>query len=282
MSDKNVEQLVQLESSVLRVTLDPGYGARVVSLVDRRTGRDWLVPDDRARRNPHAPIYDADAARGWDECFPTVAVTDNGAWPSPMRDHGELWGRPTDTLVQDTAIESLWRAERFALTRTLRIDGAMLTAEYVLRNISPEAFPYLYSQHLLLALRPGETIAIEGIRSFSDIDTGARLEWPVEGLATVQGVEAGLMRKLYAPVEARVRTRVSGGLGSFEISWSRQDMPAYGLWIDYGGWPQTGRGVHQVAFEPTSACAHGLVDADAPVLPAGDERRWQISISLSP
>ena len=55
-----------VESEAIRAEVEPAFGARVTSLVDRRTGRDWLVPGAAVPGG----AYGAAQAVGWDECFP--------------------------------------------------------------------------------------------------------------------------------------------------------------------------------------------------------------------
>lgn len=269
-----------LATDRLRLTIDVAYGGRVVGLVDNASGRDWLVPD-RGPRDLSAIVFGADVARGWDECFPTVAPVDGRpfGWQGQLRDHGALWGVPTETALAGNRLDTRWSADQFVFSREIVAEGATLSLGYAVTNTGAAPFSYLYSQHMLLATRPGDTIALEGIKTLTDIDTGKDEMWPVPALADVQGIESGIASKLYGAVAGDISARIGDAAGTINIAWHRDDMPSVGLWIDYGGWPVGGPPVHQVAIEPTTAQAHGLTPGQRSLAP-GETHRWSISIRL--
>lgn len=244
-----------LENDILRAELHPDQGARVSSLIDKRTGRDWLVPGvpptGGTDYTPHAA--------GWDECWPTVAPCSHPFWGA-MRDHGDLWGRP-------------WRAEGRAMVyqkaavrfeRCLTLDGATLHADYAIT--ASDKAPWMWSQHVLLALRPAETF------SFSGIDHS-----PVPPVA---GIGTGTAAKTYARVHGPARAVIGGPDGGIAFDWDGEEMPAFGLWRCYGGWPDAGPPAHQVALEPTTHTADDLASVISPRLGAATAR-WRISLHLT-
>lgn len=239
-----------VQSEAIRAEIDPAFGARVTSLVDRRTGRDWLVPGPAVEGG----TYGAAEARGWDECFPTVAPCEHPAW-GPLRDHGELWSRPWradgDALTCETP--------RFRFSRRLTAEGDRLHADYAVDCDEP----WMWSQHALLALHPGERFAFEGA------DPGP--VGPVEE-------DTGLAEKTYAPAEGRVRAAVGSSRGGIALEWDAAEMPVLGLWRSYGGWPPGGPPAHQVAIEPTTHAADDLASAEAP---RRGPARWRVTLHLT-
>src|SRR5664279_4148592 len=85
-----------IENDKLRVGIAPAYGARVVSLLDKTSGREWITQGVRSGNTGEDAVYLGAEAVGWDECFPTVGPWDASAtpWRRRLRDHGDLWGRP--------------------------------------------------------------------------------------------------------------------------------------------------------------------------------------------
>ena len=73
---------LELGNDRLGLTVCPALGGRVLSLVDRWTGREWLVqgePPDMGQDGSAAAwtrrdaLFSGAVAFGWDECLPTVA-----------------------------------------------------------------------------------------------------------------------------------------------------------------------------------------------------------------
>jgi hypothetical protein len=137
MSSIALARPVLLESSCIRLALNPDQGGRITSLIDRRSGRDWLW------RNPHLAPQPAAGlesytehldAGGWDEILPSVApcrLSDGNSIP----DHGDVVRLPAkvvsaseDHCVLTTDLHSL----PLRFTRELRVEGARLTIHYTL------------------------------------------------------------------------------------------------------------------------------------------------------
>lgn len=171
------DRAVILESEAIRLVSLPAVGARVVSLADRRTGREWLVP---ARQDADASVqqqwaaadaaFDGRAATGWDECLPSVApAADPTGLALRLRDHGDAWGRPAAV-----ALDARSRTGRsltsvtgglhwpYRFERRLQLDGDVLDAVYEIRNEGPGELPFLWSMHPLLDLPAGSRIHLPG------------------------------------------------------------------------------------------------------------------------
>jgi hypothetical protein len=100
------------------LTVDPAFGARVLTLTDRNTGRQWLMEGTRASDTSEEAAYLGDASRGWDECFPTVLSCHHAAWGGRLRDHGLLWGRPWEVVaVDDRRLEARFRGNGIDFSR---------------------------------------------------------------------------------------------------------------------------------------------------------------------
>jgi len=306
----NARHLATLANDDLRLVCEPALGARLVSLVDRASGREWLaqrVPlPQPARSTPawDAPdaTFGAEQAFGWDECLPTIARCEDPLDRSGplLRDHGDLWGRPARVESGPRGLATVWRvAERFELHRLIRLDGREVAVTYALRSLGP-AVPFLWSMHPLLAVDPGGRVELPaaqrvrlshaaGIALAAGAD--GMLQWPLAttaddtafDLSLVRDETAGIALKLaLAPAPNRVVVRQPDG-AAIAIEWDRALAPAAGLWLDYGGWPDGNR-LCQLGIEPATSVDEDLATAldagRAPHVPAGGEVSWWVRLSV--
>lgn len=285
--------MIRLGTAQVALTLAPA-GGRIVSLVDLRSGRDWVHDWSADQPGADDDVYDATTAGGWDECLPTVAASGADCPPwGRLRDHGEVWGRPADIISHDAASCILgWTVGPLEFRRSLRLAGDRIDLDYRLANRGPNPVPWLYSQHALLAVNPGDRIALSGVGpltpawtsgpAFSHLPQDA--VWPNGLTATEELSGRDWAAKLFAPATGDITARLASDDGAISFSW-RADGPLrhFGLWLNHGGWPMGG-GLHHIAFEPATSACDGLADAIArgvaPVLGPGQAIGWTVTVGL--
>lgn len=278
-------EVVALGTDRLALTVDPDFGARVLSLTDRASGREWLVQGPRVRDVSEQAAYLGAASRGWDECFPTVLSCHHTAWGGHLRDHGMLWGRSWEIVsVSGRQLEVCFQGDGITFTRTLTLEGAGLTAAYAVSSSRAAPVPYLWSQHCVLDLTPNDRIALTGQGRM--VAAGVGYDWPAHptrDLSRVGHSDEGFVLKSYALSPARASAEISGPQGGLRFDWDGAEVPALGLWLNYGGWPTEGP-AHQVALEPTTGAADDLVAAEsmgqARWLVPGDTHTWNVGLTL--
>ncbi len=300
---RDATPLYGLQSERIRLLVAPTVGARLVSLLDRQAGREWLWsadPPRPLRRVPDDAPFDDSPLIGIDECLPTVAPCQVDGTPLP--DHGEAWNRSWELdhdafrhqarIVTTIAL----RTRPVTLRRSITVDGGGLRFDYTLRSRATGTTTCLWAMHPLLAMRPGDRIWIEGAAPEARVDSAIgladlvadqRVDWtePVAG-ADVRGLLAAgrdQALKLYLSVGAGVSfgcrnpdgTQLHGRSGPVE--W----LPFLGLWISNGGW----NGHRHFAFEPTNACHDRLDHAGrgrAVTLDPGEVRTWFVEWRIGP
>jgi hypothetical protein len=268
--------VIVLENEAIRLACEPALGARITSLVDRRTRREWLVPGTLPGAEDawaaEGAAFGGAEAFGWDECLPTVAPCPDpvDANAAALRDHGEQWGRPANVEATGESLVAAWTQARWPLRfeRTIRLEGATVVCAYELVAAGDRPLPILWSMHALLALEPGSRIVLE----------------PDGESRVVRGVEARRAEKLY--VDARPLTRVAAQTtdgSELRFDWDRRFAPALGIWLDYGGWP-AGEWLHQVAIEPTTSphddLGSSIAAGTACILEPGVPERWEVRLQL--
>lgn len=281
-----IGDVLRLESATVALAMAPHFGARIITLTDKRTGRNWLVPGALDGARDDDASYLAPQARGWDECYPTVGRCEAPHWGRTLRDHGDLWGRPWRCSQSNNTLSATYCGGEIEFTRHLELNDDNLVGTYEIKNTSNNELPGLWSQHCLLACRPGETLALDGIVALTRGGQNVDLD-DVDGVdfTRVHDIEKGVALKAYGAVESRARIRIAGEGGGIEFSWSASDAPYLGLWLDYGGWPADAP-VHQIAVEPTTSptddLAGALAGGHALWLTPGEHRHWQTTITLTP
>lgn len=276
--------MLSIGNDRLSLTLAPDYGARVMTLTDRSNDRQWLVTGPQSSRTGEDAVYGADEAVGWDECFPTVLACSHPAWDAPLRDHGALWGRAWVVDLADTdCVETRFETSRFRFVRRLTVAGATVVADYRVTNLGAAPLPYLWSQHCLLATRPGDRIVLAGHKNLRAGDEP--FTWPNHpdrDLSVTGPEEEGFALKAYSQTPGHASAAVTGPDGGIRFDW--EDVPAFGLWLCYGGWPEV-HPVHQVALEPTTAAADSLAAAEttghARTLGGNETHTWSVRMTLT-
>jgi galactose mutarotase-like enzyme len=293
-------EVTSIENEYLRVTVAPLYGARVVNLVDKATGREWMAQGGYSPHTGEDTKYLADEAVGWDECFPTVAPWDasDTAWGRPLRDHGDVWGREWDTVhSSQTELSLRYVDPQFILQRRLLLDGPKLVAEYRLDNRSGSTLPYLWALHALLAVTESDRIDLGGVKTTaatyvsrkgttlsvpSLLWPGPNKVWP-EMLNRVQPVSSQRAAKLYASGLKGGGAAIGHGSQWLQIDWD-ESIDDLGIWLNFGGWPTPGQ-THHVALEPTTAPVDHLGEAlqrpNPVAIQPGGSRSWSVTFSVA-
>jgi galactose mutarotase-like enzyme len=282
---------VTLKNDRIQVDLAPEFGGRVTRLIDLASGRDWLVPGPCEGDTTNAATYGGAQARGWDECFPTVAPCEMS-----RRDHGDIWGRPVSCQTDANSVTMTYEGPNFRFERQVTLDGNRLLASYAAANTGIAPLPFMWSQHCLLNLNSDDRIEMVGVGPFAVAGAlgqptaiPTQFEWPRfdatrPDLSQVGAIDAGWAMKAYAPVSDTVRAWVEGPTGGISFAWSGAEISTLGLWLDYGGWPDTKPG-HQVAIEPTTAPADDLNSAvdkkcERRIAP-NETAEWTVVIALT-
>lgn len=310
LADSPLTPLV-LANAHLSVEALPGAGGKLTSLRDS-SGREWLW---RSPRLPlKAPTYGASYVRehdsgGFDECFPSVA---EGPFPAePWRgvaipDHGELWGLAWDCERTEhgltMGVDGVRFPYRFERSLMLCADAPEVRLRYRVLNRAPFPFPFIWSSHPLLAIRPGMRLLLpEGalMRVYGGSDPafgacGATLTWPMlagRDLSRLPGPEAGYSVKLFgdSPSRGWVGLHDPRSATTLRMEYDPERVPQLGLWLNMGGWtPFEGETpYYNLGLEPCIGAGDDLDLAihrfgSYGVLPPKGELGWELTLRLVP
>lgn len=288
---------IEIDNGTLRIRLEPDFGGRVSELTDLRTGRNWLVDGPAVGSPEQDAAFGVEQARGWDECFPSAAPCRVDAWPMPLRDHGEFWGRRVDVETTAKSATVTGRAGPLRFQRTLTLEEDRLSLAYHVANEGAAAMPYLWGQHLLIAPEADDRLELPGVTSLdaaflshnSHLLANGCVAFPdpqrdgLPMLDRVQPLEANFAAKFFAPMRGEAEARIVGRNGTFTLRWHAEKVGYLGLWLDYGGWPAEAP-VRQISLAPTTAPMESLADAvasgKANWLQSGEAHDWTVSIRI--
>lgn len=176
-----------LRTAEAEVRIIPELGAKIASLLDRRSGREWMwsPPNARLFRNALADAFQHSTLIGADECFPTIAGC---TWHNRhLPDHGEVWSLPwtVDTTAASVTTKLACVVSPFVLERTARLEANILHLDYTLTNVGPQAEEFLWALHPLITIHPGdrleiptERVTMEGATNCPLGERGTVLSWP--------------------------------------------------------------------------------------------------------
>ncbi|QJD87326.1 hypothetical protein [Cohnella herbarum] len=272
----------EMESGLVRLTVVPGLGGKIVSLLYKPTGKEWLI-DSGSRKLAAVPygsnFIQADVS-GWDECFPTIVACEypeeGEYFGRKLPDHGELWSVPWEIDPVDGRLAG--RVDGIALPYRFSRDLAFsnestLRMSYSVENTGDEALTVFWTAHPLFAATEHTRIVLpEGLDELLCVDGGKVLEkgkrysWPhgdgglTRPLDRIGPRTALDSRKFYAEQALTQGLAVlrENDTGEYvEMAWSKEQLPYFGFWIDEG--EHTGYSV--CALEPCNGYYDSLTEA---------------------
>ena len=247
-----------LRNEALELAVAPELGAKIISLKNRRTNREWLWhPGEALRLFKNQPLDDFSASplAGVDECLPTIAPC---AWRDrQLPDHGEVWSQPWQ--VDDHA----WRrgvlttrirlsTSPFAFERNLELRGNEVRLAYKLTNLGATEENFIWAMHPLLQLAAGDNLELpDSTRQILAGETWIN--------NVVSAIPDRNCAKVFAcPVgEGRAAIKNEAQGDRLEFVWDAAENNGLGLWLTRGGW----HGHHHFALEPTNAADDSLAVA---------------------
>lgn len=239
-----------LENSRIRAKLLPGDGGRLVSLVDKRTGRDYVWINKRTADLPryYGADYDSLGAGGVEEAFPCVLPENRSGDSYPF--FGEVWSVPWQVETASAMEVTLSRYSSLLparIRKTWRLSEDSLTCAYVVENEDARPIRCLFGVHPSFAVRGGDRLALpEGRYSrgvFIPPETACppEFDWPLAGAIDLTLVppdgKSGTCYQFHSPAMPAGFLRITGNDGGgIEMSYDHRFFTSLCVWPIYGGW----------------------------------------------
>jgi hypothetical protein len=265
--------IVRLESDYLKVEVVPEVGGRVLSLVEKRSGYEFLWRNHTLRLERLLPgsEYDPNFYGGVDELIPNDIPEKINDVDCP--DHGELWTTPLSWKVEDERLLLQGKLPKFGLRyereMSLRRDRSCLDFTYRISNESGRTREFLWKLHAALAIQPGDIIHCPARKgqvvdlAWSRHKTLAPFDWPM-----IEGEAANVIPAADGTVDFYYLFELSSGIIgwkrpshglSFAYEFNPKVFPCAWLFASYGGF----RGHYTVVLEPCTAMPLSVNDAAA-------------------
>jgi hypothetical protein len=266
-----------LRNQQVEIAVAPELGAKIISLKNLETGREWMWHPPGAMklfRNSAGDDFADSPLVGADECLPTIAPC---AWKGrDLPDHGEVWN--TEWRVDKAAWEcgilrttAKLQVSPFEFERTIEISENEVRVNYQLNNLSDTEEEFLWALHPLIRLHAGDRMILpDSTRQLFD---GVAWNASVESAVPMGGHVKVFARPLRDGMAAIVSV---DGADRLEFEWDATENNTLGLWLTRGGW----HGHHHFALEPTNSDDDALCVAAARkrcgVIPAHGSATWQL------
>jgi galactose mutarotase-like enzyme len=304
---------VVLDNRSLRLTVVPELGGRIVSLVRKKTGHEYLLqPSDQERAyrpRSYGHKFEDYEPCGFDECLPTVAeclYPEESFLQNHLPDHGDVWCLPSsiETVAEKIRLTTSLRSLPLRFTKEVQLRENTVRIDYEATNLSHSTVKFLWSAHPLLTVEAGAEIILP--REVKDVEvswskderlgkSGDRCTWPKAIECSGRMVEinrivsptAGTSEKLFtAPLsEGFCGMFLPRENESITFRFDPRLVPYVGIWICQGGWP-IARADKQftVALEPCNGRPDSLEEAigrnECPTVAAYGTMRWWMEIEV--
>lgn len=286
---------VVMENEHIRIEMIPELGAKIVSLIYKPSGHEWLVDTTAAQLSQveYGSSFAKGGMCGWDECFPTIdecRIGEHGEILLP--DHGEVWSLPWDVQIVDRTIICSVNGRQlpYRLTRQIEfVDTDKVRLSYRVENQGNYSFPFTWAAHPQFriteptrVLLPEEMDILNCVYGEKEGTTGG--EWPVPERWIIAAEADATGKKYYYPAlvtEGWSGIRREHSNNYLILTTLDEKVPYLGIWIDKGLFNE--RSV--IALEPAIGYYDSLDRAIAngtavELSPGGEVYHWELVISL--
>lgn len=299
--------MITLENEKLKVSIGTGRGAKVVSFIDKQTGKDWVWKPDNLETKAYGKTlglgegFDDNWEGGWEEVFPNDAGTEVEGYK--LVDHGEVWRRSwqQEETNNSQSVGFSINCETYPMFMkkkyTLSENSSELRIDYEIESRAPKSLPYIFKLHPALSIEPGDEVKMPEAMmepvalGFSRILTQDKKTSFPKGLND-QGEAVFIHKILENDGDKREFVKISafseGRAGllngrtkkELRFQFSKEVLPHVWLFQSYGGFMN-----HYVSMiEPTNAGHYDLALASEKgqcgIINSGEKKKFSINIKL--
>lgn len=282
-------EALEIGATEASLSVVPGEGGRIQSIVDGLSGRELLLQRIGAS-GPRLDFLES-CTGGWDELFPN-----DSAW-GDYPDHGLVWTLPfsvTSGFDRGVTLQASIEAPAVSVTRRLTLLPAPRRGVRADTTLTTEEAtgPFLWAAHPMLGVREGWRVelpaAADNFAADQDLpgryETGRTLTreaW--EQHSDIPAVSSGVAEVVYVDGVDQATVRSADGSAVTRVSWDAGFLRHLWLVVITGAY-----GLDDcLLIEPCTTRPYRLEDAvpagAAPSLGAGEDVSWWVEVeSLDP
>ncbi len=299
-----------VETDQLAVRVLPEVGAKVISLLWKPSGREflWRQPGRELRQPVYGAAFDAFDISGWDECFPSIGEVHypDDPWKGiVVPDHGELWSLPWQWAWTASTLRMWVHSIRFGYHFERSFDFSAddrIAIHYRVTN--PTSFPLkaLWSMHPFFAVSSSSRVLLPKgagvvIELSKDERVGpylSRHPWPKAQVSSGTTMDLSMMGpRQQGHVEKLFSTPLREGWSALYdtstedflvFTFDPKQIPFMGICQIRDGWPLEGESAYTTILEPCSGWPDRLdvaIERGAyVVIPARGEQNWTVHLQI--
>ena len=238
-----------IENEHIRCVLRPLDGGRLVSFIDKASGREYIWTNKRTEHisRYYGANYDDVCAGGVEEAFPTGLADEFHTDKLPF--FGEFWSVPwriqnqSENMLELSCYSAIYPIH---LTKTYQLEGQSLSCGYLLQNEGPNEIPYLLGIHPSLNIKADDKLRLPpgeyhvGTAVNVPHALGKTFTWPL-----LNGRDLGIVASDHQSgecLEFRSHPLREGYIELldqnkvFRVEFDPAYFPALSVWLIYGGW----------------------------------------------
>lgn len=284
--------IIRLENHLLQVDVAPSVGGRIVNILEKSSGHQFLWHNEKLTLEKLEPgaEYDPNFYGGVDELIPNdIPEIINGI---ECPDHGEMWTMALDYKIDGATLVVTGTLPIFGLQYkkriTLRPDSSHIDLDYCIKNPTGERRTFLWKMHAALNIEPGDRIVCPaGTAKAPDLEysrweNGEPFAWP-----EIEGQQADIIPErdgtmdflyLYDLEQGQIAWESSSKDLTFVYKFDKEIFPYAWLFASYGGFDDH----YMVILEPCTTMPISVNEAarlgQSSVLEAGEMLETRVSI----
>lgn len=206
------------------------------------------------------PVY------GYDDCFPSVEVSEYPGLNWTVPDHGELCWLKWDAEIQSNQIEFSVRSKALPIIfkRTLQFRQEEIIWKFEVENEGKDVLPFQHVIHPLVKLSKIKDLQFPGFQSLdneADEELGISTAESLRNFLLSSEKRKAFMLYIQNPAESVVKWTYTNGL-RIHMTYPATIFSSIGIWWNKSGYPdEDGCRRDECAFEPIPGSSSKLIDA---------------------